>query len=309
MSTTETLPQPALGAPGEHCAHCGAALAADQRYCLNCGLRRTGPRVEYRELLLGEGAAAGAAPPPPPEPPAAASAAPPAADDGSRAISPLGAAVAIGLLLLATLLGAVIGRGTGDDAAQQPVVVGGAPAAAAAGAVTSEWQAGDAWTVQLQAFPKEGTTPAQVQQAKADAQAKGAADVGVLITDDYPSLTAGQYVIYSGSYPKKADADKALEGLKANFPDAVVVQVSKTAAAAEEGAAAGAAAEEEAQDGGSSGGGAAPPAAVQELENTAPEDYSKKSRKLPDKVGTGGTPPPTDDQAPGGGEGGGETIG
>jgi hypothetical protein len=307
MSTTETLPQPMLGAPGEHCAHCGAALAPDQRYCLNCGLRRAEPRVAYRELLLGEDAGAGAAPPPAAPPPAAVPA--PGPDDGSRAISPLGAAVAIGLLLLATLLGAVIGRGTGDDAAQQPVVVGGAPAAAAAAAVTSEWQAGDAWTVQLQAFPKEGTTPAQVQQAKADAQAKGAPDVGVLITDEYPSLTAGQYVVYSGSYPKKADAEKALGDLEANFPDAVVVQVSKTAAAAEAGAAAGAASEEEAQDGGSSGGEAAPPAAVQDLENTAPEDYSKKSRKLPDKVGTGGAPPPTDDQAPGGGEGGGETIG
>jgi hypothetical protein len=305
MSTTETLPQPALGAPGEHCTHCGAALAPDQRYCLNCGLRRTGPRVAYRELLLGDEQLPVTGPPPdrPASPPAAAA----PGDDGARAISPLGAAVAIGLLLLATLLGAVIGRGgAGDDAAQQPVVVSGAPAAAAAAAVTSEWQAGDAWTVQLQAFPKEGTTPAQVQQAKAGAQAKGAADVGVLVSDEYPSLTAGQYVIYAGSYPKRADAEKALEGLKADFPDATVIEVSKTAAAAEAGAAAGAAKE---KSDGDSGGASDPPAAVTDLENASPEEYSKRSRKLPDKVGTGGAPPPTDDQAPGGGEGGGEVIG
>jgi hypothetical protein len=44
---------PALGGEGEACAECGAALAADQRYCLNCGQRRTGPRVDFVRLLPG----------------------------------------------------------------------------------------------------------------------------------------------------------------------------------------------------------------------------------------------------------------
>lgn len=301
MSTTETLVQPAFGQPGELCNHCGVELAPDQRYCLNCGLRRAGPRVAYRELLIGAGAAL-ASPPAPPAPPAAPPGRP-AADDAARAVSPLGAAVAIGLLLLATLLGAVIGRGAGGGVAQQPLVVGSAPTPATAAAVTSEWQAGDAWTVQLKAFPKEGTTPAQVEQAKTDAQARGASDVGVLITDKYPTLTAGQYVIYSGSYPKRAEAEKALPGLRASFPDAVVVRVSRVEATAEKGAAA------ESQDGGSSSSKAAPSAPLQELENSPPQEYSKKSEKLPDKVGTDGAPPPADNKAPGGGRGGGETIG
>ena len=38
------------GQPGEPCEECGAPLAADQRYCLNCGRRRGGPRVDYRQL-------------------------------------------------------------------------------------------------------------------------------------------------------------------------------------------------------------------------------------------------------------------
>lgn len=309
MSVPTSLPpQPTLGSPGEHCVHCGAELAADQRYCLNCGLRRAAPRVEYRELLLGEEPPATPAAPPPAVPPAAAAPAAAAGGGESRAISPLGAAVAIGLLLLATLLGAVIGRGSGDTA-QQPVVVGGAPAAAAAAAVTSEWKAGDAWTVQLQAFPKDGTTPQQVQQAKSAAQSKGAANVGVLVSDDFPSLTAGQYILYSGDYASKAEAQKALDGLSANFPDATVIQVSKTAAAAEAGAAAGAA-KEKSSGGSTSGGAADPPAAVQNLQNsTSTKDYVNKSKKLPDKVGTGGAPPAKDNKAPGGGDGGGTTIG
>lgn len=303
---TSTPPATAFGQPGEQCLHCGAELAPDQRYCLNCGLRRTGPRVEYRELLLDEHRDPTAGSPARPAEMGAPAPAEPAPAGGSRAISPLGAAVAIGLLLLATLLGAVIGRGSGSDA-QQPVVVGGAPAAAAAAAVTSDWRSGDAWTVQLQAFPKASTTPEQIQQARSAAEAKGATDVGVLVSDDYPSLTAGQYLLYSGTFPAKAGADKALAGLKASFPDAIVIQVSKTAAAAEAGAAAGAAKE---KSSGGSGGASDPPSAVKNLQNsTSTKDYVNKSKKLPDKVGTGGDAPPTDDKAPGGGSGGGETIG
>ena len=40
-----------LGEQGEPCQECGAPLAADQRYCLNCGRRRAGPRVDYRQLM------------------------------------------------------------------------------------------------------------------------------------------------------------------------------------------------------------------------------------------------------------------
>ena len=36
-----------LGPDGEACATCGASLAADQRYCLNCGERRAATRVPF----------------------------------------------------------------------------------------------------------------------------------------------------------------------------------------------------------------------------------------------------------------------
>jgi len=52
MATTEITDAPALGEHGEPCRNCGAPLAADQRYCLNCGQRRSGPRVPFEKTLM-----------------------------------------------------------------------------------------------------------------------------------------------------------------------------------------------------------------------------------------------------------------
>jgi len=47
-----------LGEEGDACEQCGAVLATDQRYCLNCGTRRGAPRVEPgRQLLADNGQA------------------------------------------------------------------------------------------------------------------------------------------------------------------------------------------------------------------------------------------------------------
>ena len=40
-------------APGEQCAGCGAALAEDQRYCLQCGARRGLPRLDFSAFWPG----------------------------------------------------------------------------------------------------------------------------------------------------------------------------------------------------------------------------------------------------------------
>ncbi len=302
MSSSQTdIQARPLGAAGEQCAHCGAQLAADQRYCVNCGLRRTGPRVEYRELLAATGppTVATQTPPPAPDP-----APPPVAE--TRSVSPLGAAVAIGLLLLAVLLGAVIGRG-GDDTTPAPVVVGAAGTATAA-AFTGDWTGGDGWTVQLVALPKSGTQPAQVAAAKTDAQGKGAAEVGALDADAFASLPGGNYVVYTGRYPNKADAQAALKDLEANFPDATVIEVSTTAAAASGATTGSAGSSSSGEASGGSGSGAAPAATKKSAPDPTTQDFVKKSKKLPDKVGTGGAPPPTDDKAPGDGSEG-TTIG
>jgi hypothetical protein len=44
----------------EICAGCGAPLGADQRYCLSCGIPRTGARLPFLDVLHSEAAATGA---------------------------------------------------------------------------------------------------------------------------------------------------------------------------------------------------------------------------------------------------------
>ncbi len=74
------------------------------------------------------------------------------------------------------------------------------------------------YTVQLQTLPQSGTTVSAVEAAKSAASGKGAKGVGALKSEEFSSLTAGSYVIYSGDYHKQAEAEKALAGLKKSFP-------------------------------------------------------------------------------------------
>jgi hypothetical protein len=47
---------------GATCANCGAALVADQRYCLSCGQPASPVRLAFLDVLQGEGSTAGVAP-------------------------------------------------------------------------------------------------------------------------------------------------------------------------------------------------------------------------------------------------------
>jgi hypothetical protein len=114
---------PALGKPGEPCERCGAPLATDQRYCLECGTRRGAPRVEYREQVGGGGAVVPptAGEPPPPAPP-------PGEDEGTqkpeRDYAPLAAVGGIAILGLMLLVGVLIGKGdNGGGSAQAPITI------------------------------------------------------------------------------------------------------------------------------------------------------------------------------------------
>lgn len=299
MATPE-VHVPQLGATGEPCTSCGSPLAGDQRYCLNCGARRAGVPSALDELLGADATA------PPAEPPAAPVA---SAGDGGRSL-PLTwvtAAGAAGALVVAVLLGAIAGNLTGKPpevnipAAKAPVVNvtggGAAPAAATEAVATefvSDWS-GEGWTVQLQTLPKDGTDPAAIEAAKTEATGKGAADVGALDSDEFPSLDPGAYVIYSGNFATKKEATAAQKDLKADFPDAKVVEVTTTeeAAATDTGDAAKADTED-----------------LKELNNASGDEYVDKSKKLKDETAIEGEPPPTDNKAPGGESGGdAETIG
>jgi hypothetical protein len=122
---TQDVHAPTLGAQGEPCATCGAPLAADQRYCLECGTRRAEARLAFRDILAGQ------APPPGAAPPSA-----PAPSDPPPARAGLAFLAGLLCLLVALGVGVLIGR-SGDDTptaatpppAQVITVSGAAPAA------------------------------------------------------------------------------------------------------------------------------------------------------------------------------------
>jgi hypothetical protein len=113
----------AHGEHGEPCQECGAPLAGDQRYCLNCGRRRAVPRVDYRHYMsTSEGGA-----PAEPEPqPAVGSAVEPT--KAERDYAPLAAVGGIAVLGLMLLVGVLIGKGNNSTpAAPAPIVRVGEP--------------------------------------------------------------------------------------------------------------------------------------------------------------------------------------
>jgi len=144
--STQDVHAPTLGASGEPCATCGALLAADQRYCLNCGARRTDARIAFKEILATNGAAVvgvegtagdyGLA-----RPAGAPSGGPPPASpprDGSGNRSALAALGGLACLLLALGVGVLIGNSGKDKTAAAPapqvISVGGGAAGTSTGA-------------------------------------------------------------------------------------------------------------------------------------------------------------------------------
>jgi hypothetical protein len=290
----ERIDRPTLAPPGEPCPACGTPLARDQRYCLTCGARRPGLAAMLSaepQPRAGSARRAPATVEPVPE------AAPPARTDAPWRLD-AGLVAGVGCLLLALLVGVLIGRsGSSEPTAATPQVVTVGPTATATPAgtpvsFTSDWPAGKrGFTVQLQALPKTGTDAAAVAAAKQAATAKGATGVGALDSDQYSSLGGGSYVVYSGQYADRKAAAAALKDVKSSFPGAKVVEVSDTASTADTGASKQPSKAEQ----------AAGAQAINDLNNTSGEDYSKKSAKLPKDLVTPGKAPPKDNKPAGGG--------
>jgi len=236
---------------------------------------------------------AGDTQPPAGQAPPAAPPTPPAGPAGLRANNTLTVIAGVGVLLLAMGVGVLIGRSGASKqsapAAQVISVASGAAtgtSGAAEASFSGEWPSGTSgYTVQLQTLPATGTALSAVAAAKAAASAKGAKAVGALKSDEFSSLTAGSFVIYSGVYHNRAEAEKALGALKKSFPSAAVIHVSNSGSSA--GAPGG--------GGSSSGGGGvgssptkpAPPSVLEGLKGAKGKSYEEKSKNLPDVVETG----------------------
>lgn len=318
MASDERIPMPSLGGDGEPCASCAAPLNFDQRYCLECGTRRGEARLPFETYLAPQPAVAGGAP-------AAVAVVPAAASKRQNDPSPLGAMIGVALLGGMLLIGVLLGRGKDNSPSSAPVAtVAAAPATASTPAgsgsgqpvsdtkVTSEWPDGkNGWTIELGTLPKGGTTSSDVDSTESDLSGKGAKDLGVLDSDLYASLPAGNYLVYSGVFETKSDADKALKALGSGFPDAQVVEVSdqKPSSAADSGGGG-------ALLSGGSGGGGQPGDTVQAssqdlqaLQNTTGDSYQQQLNNIPDTVATPGQAPPDDPSVkPGGGTGDGVVI-
>jgi hypothetical protein len=272
------------------CPACAAAVATDQRYCLHCGARLTPMSSVLREGPRG--GEQGGVPPtgrgmaPASPPPALASGVPgsPAALD-TRSPT-LNTIAGVGVLLLAMGVGVLIGRSSGSTkagaATPQVISVASAPTStnpAAEPTFNDDWPSEKTgFTVQLEALSQSGTKVSAVESAKSAATAKGAKDVGALKSEDFSSLTAGSYVIYSGVYTEKTEAEKALPGLKKDFSGAKVIEVSNGAAPGEP---------PESNKVGESLKHPAPPSVLEKVNKAKGKSYVQKSKELPNVISTG----------------------
>jgi hypothetical protein len=189
--TTEQ--QPAAG-DGGTCPQCGSALAADQRYCLNCGHRRGEARVDYETQILQGGQ------------PAMAGGPAPAASSNPQ-WSPIVAIGAIALLGVFLLLGVLIGKK--DNNTTQTVAAQAAPtttsAAAAAptpttsSATPDKADKGGAKTAEAATAPGSGNV---VQGGSGSTQGIQTADTNQSVQENAKN---GADVVATGGAPEKLD--------------------------------------------------------------------------------------------------------
>jgi hypothetical protein len=214
-------------------------------------------------------------------------------DVGAQRNNTLTVIAGVGVLLLAMGVGVLIGRSGASKpqtAAPQVITVGSSLASTGAATTpaaetpfTGTWPSGKSgYTVQLQTLPQAGTAVSAVESAKSAATAKGAKAAGALKSEEFSSLSSGSYVIYSGVYSKKPEAEKALVALKKSFPAAKVINVSNGSS--------GSTTEPPTTSPGGVGESEnhpAPPSVLKSLKGTKGKNYEQKSKELPDVVSTG----------------------
>jgi uncharacterized protein YegP (UPF0339 family) len=306
-------------APFESCEQCGAAMDRQQRYCVSCGTRSgsaANPASRYfaaasRRRRLAPVAGA----------PATPAGVPPASSTRTAAV------FFFALLPIAVAVGVMVGRSgsSGDEQAILDALRDGKVATATASAGTdaatvsntsdqllaSDFSLDKGYTVELDSLPIDGTDQAAADAATKDAEGKGAKDVGIINPGDFrttPDQGQQDYILYSGEYSSKAEAQKALGGLKKGFPAATVIGVTSSDASAGSSSAGGG------SDNSLSQGqviahtshgdvhavaGAPPPteqdiqestAIVNQIANQEGADYTDQQQQLPDVIPVGGDP-------------------
>jgi hypothetical protein len=89
----------------------------------------------------------------------------------------------------------------------------------------ADWPAGkDAWTVVL-----EAAATREAAEARANELAQQGIAVGILDSNQYPTLEPNKFVVFSGQYDTERAANQGLAGLSAQVEGAYVRHVSPTA--------------------------------------------------------------------------------
>jgi hypothetical protein len=188
--------RPLLGEPNAPCRTCGAPLAADQRYCLQCGARRAEARLPFLDILarqVPQGAG-------PVVETTTVHQTGPAAWFG-RMSTNAAAVAGVACLLLALGVGVLIG-GLGSDSSSasgtpQVISVGGAaPAAAPAAAATSAAPANTDTTAQTTAPSAKSKAKSKKSSSSSSSKATNTA------VKNLDKTSGGDYSKKSAKLPK-----------------------------------------------------------------------------------------------------------
>ena len=286
-------------APGSRpCQECGSPMDRRQRYCINCAARRadvSNPASRYFAAASRQRRTSAATPAP----------------GGAGASSTGGARTAavffFVLLPIAVAVGVLVGRSGSDSDADKVLAAlrdgSVAPTAASADAakaetvsnssqlLTSDFTLDKGFTVKLGLLPIDGTDQAAADDATSEAEDKGGKDVGIINPGDFttdPDQGQDSYVLYSGEFEDRAAAEKALDGLKRDFPDAEVIAVDSGAAAGKSDDIGKVVAKT--SHGTVHEVTAAPPSEEQVAHDTAIVNYTDLQQSLPDVTVVGGNP-------------------
>jgi hypothetical protein len=229
----------AIAAADRTCPRCGAAREADQRYCLECGLvlpevsgrlpswrRRWIRRLGWYpgdwiwlSLLTLVVAAAGAA--------SAIVLTRHVNDNGSVFTAPPAVSVTEPITVPTVTTPVKVNTSTLPTAPEQTTT---APLTSPPGTKNGRfvWPKNEnGWTIVLVSYPKTNGRPSALQTADKAARS-GLNQVGVLDSSLYASLQPGYYVVFTGVYPAKTDADAAVATARqAGFGGAYSRQIAR----------------------------------------------------------------------------------